>query len=82
MLRNEIFGPAIAFKFVEGNNDCKSFFEEALVVANEHLFGSLSCSVVASPDSVEQMGGANLFDAAISRLKWGTVAVNAFAGMA
>jgi aldehyde dehydrogenase (NAD(P)+) len=79
MLRNEVFGPAIAFKYLSGNNDARKFWQEAANFANSKCFGSLSLSVAVSPATLAAAGKSE-FDNFVYNLNWGTVGVNVWAG--
>lgn len=95
MLQNEVFGPAICFKFLDGGNDPIKFWNTAAEFCNSKVFGSLSLSVVVSPGTIRQ-AGKEKFEEFIYRcqllflvfffqcfflfsLKWGTVGVNLWA---
>ncbi len=78
MLLNEVFGPAIAFKYVDGGNDAVKFWKQTSAFCNSSCFGSLSMSVVVSPSTVSAVG-KNELDLFIRDLKWGTIGVNVWA---
>lgn len=73
-LQNEAFAPVLAVATVEGS--AEEFPMAAAKAVNEHLFGTLSCTLV-SPD-----GRDEAMDAVISELNYGVVAVNMWAALA
>lgn len=76
--RNEVFGPGLGVKFLDGNNNALSFLEKAIDYANTKSFGSLSCTVVIQPGTQDLLG--DQFDRSLIKLDWGTVGVNIWAG--
>ena len=71
-LRKEAFCPALCLVRVRAGNDMSSFLSQATRVANDHLEGSLSCSV-SCPESAK---GSEDLERAIEALKYGAVGVN------
>ena len=72
LLKNEIFGPGLGFKFLEAGNSPERFLELSVKFSNEKCFGSLSMSLAAHPESIKSIGKEK-FDAHICALNWGTV---------
>jgi hypothetical protein len=56
MLQNEVFGPAISFKYLDGGNDPIKFWNAAAEFSNTKVFGSLSLSVVVAPSTIKAVG--------------------------
>ena len=52
------------------------FLEAATRFSNDVLFGTLSCCVVAQPESVRAPAAAHALDQAVADLRYGTVALN------
>jgi len=73
-LDNEAFAPVLAIGTVESST-AEEFPMAAARAVNEHLFGTLSCTIV-SPERDAAT------DAAIKELNYGVVAVNMWAGFA
>uniref|UniRef100_A0A7S0VM25 Aldehyde dehydrogenase domain-containing protein n=1 Tax=Polytomella parva TaxID=51329 RepID=A0A7S0VM25_9CHLO len=59
-----------------------AFLEAAVRLVNDHVWGSLSCSVLVHPSLEAQPTAATAVEKAILDLKYGLVAVNAWSGMA
>jgi len=64
---------------VEVPGDPQSFLRESVAFANEHLYGKLGANLIVSPQTERSMPQA-IADA-VSRLEYGCVAVNAWAGV-
>lgn len=79
-VREEAFGPAIAFKFIDGNNDPRTFLDAAVKFCNTEVFGSLSLNITISPESKTRIGNEH-FDECIRDLEWGAIGVNVYAAM-
>ncbi len=56
------------------------FLDHAVALANEKIWGNLSCVLVVDPRTARQC--ARALESAIHRLEYGTVGVNAWAGVA
>jgi len=79
ILKNEVFGPGFAIKFLEGKSNPMTFLEQAVSFSNEKLFGSLSCTIAIDPRVQNQL--AKKFDEEVLyNLNWGTIGVNVWAG--
>ena len=57
------------------------FLGAAVPFANEVLFGTLSCTLIAQPASVADPASAHALDSAIADLRYGTVALNHWAAI-
>ncbi|HEY5854314.1 MAG TPA: aldehyde dehydrogenase family protein [Aldersonia sp.] len=73
----EYFGPVLGVAEVRGTGEF--FLNAAIDAANERLHGTLGANVIVHPDTVEQLGWR--FEQCIARLRYGTVAVNAWTGV-
>ncbi|MER8037724.1 aldehyde dehydrogenase family protein [Streptomyces hydrogenans] len=76
-LTTEYFGPVLAVLELPG--DMRQFLDEAVRTANERFAGTLGVNLIAHPRTVAALGGA--LDEAISELRYGTVALNAWTGV-
>jgi len=62
--------------------DAVSFLNQAVDYCNNHIWGTLNCSVVVSPKTLKEPGMKATLETAIANLKYGTVAVNHWAALA
>lgn len=63
-------------------SDAVDFLGKATAFANDTLWGTLSCSIVASPKTLAETGVNAAFEKAVSELRFGTVAINQWAALA
>lgn len=75
---DEYFAPVLAWTALPGEG--AEFLRAAVGFANDSLYGTLGANVVVRPQDRRAMGAA--FDAAIADLRYGTVAINAWTGVA
>ena len=78
----EFFGGALAVTRLPGGSAGESpadFLDRAVEFCNERLLGTLGMSVLVHPVARGDMGGR--FEDALARLRYGTVAVNAWSGV-
>ena len=59
-----------------------AFIQRAVDLANDTLWGTLSCSIIVHPKSLEQPGVQDAVDAAIANLRYGGVTVNHWSALA
>ncbi|MBM75150.1 MAG: hypothetical protein CMK59_07100 [Proteobacteria bacterium] len=78
-LQNEAFAPILAIYSFKGENRSDVFLEKAVDLVNNHVWGTLSCTLIAHkniqnehPETVEK---------AISDLRYGAIAVNSWTAM-
>jgi acyl-CoA reductase-like NAD-dependent aldehyde dehydrogenase len=64
-----------------GSSDPVEFLEQAVDFANERLWGTLSATLVVHPQLMKDKRTAVAVERAIARLRYGTVAINAYCGM-
>jgi acyl-CoA reductase-like NAD-dependent aldehyde dehydrogenase len=57
------------------------YIERAVDFANDRLWGTLSCSIIVHPKSLEDPAVANAVEKAIADLRFGSVAVNHWAAL-
>ncbi|MET9489825.1 aldehyde dehydrogenase family protein [Nocardia sp. NPDC006630] len=78
MLRTEYFSPVLGV--LELPCQGKEFLSRAVDFANDELMGTLGVNLLAHPDTMSELGTA--FESAVERLRYGTIAVNAWTGVA
>lgn len=79
LANNEVFGPALATKFLE-IDDPAIYLEQAIEFANNELYGTLGANIVIHPKTIQQID-AKRFESLLLRLRYGTIAVNAWTGL-
>lgn len=80
LFQRETFCPILAETSV-GSSDPIEFLEAAVDFANERLWGTLSATLIVHPQLMQDRKTAQAVERAIARLRYGTVAINAFPGM-
>jgi aldehyde dehydrogenase (NAD(P)+) len=80
LFAREAFCPILAETSV-GSSDPVEFLEQAVDYANERLWGTLSATLVVHPQLMKDKRTAAAVERAIARLRYGTVAINAFPGL-
>lgn len=73
----EYFSPVLGVVDVPGTG--QDFLDAAVDHANHSLVGTLGANVIVAPATLKQLGTG--FDAALARLEYGTIAVNAWTGV-
>ncbi|MFE3178391.1 aldehyde dehydrogenase family protein [Amycolatopsis sp. NPDC059090] len=73
----EYFGPVLAVTQLPG--DPRQFLDRAVDFANEKLAGTLGANIVLHPRTKRRLGSS--FTEAITRLRYGTIAINAWTGV-
>ncbi|OKH94898.1 aldehyde dehydrogenase family protein [Streptomyces uncialis] len=76
-LTTEYFAPVLGVLELPG--DPAAFLDDAVTTANERFAGTLGVNLIAHPRTLAALGPA--LDEAIARLRYGTVAVNAWTGV-
>jgi len=64
---------------VELPGDAKTFLRDAVALANERLYGTLGANVIVAPQTERAMPEA--MERAVSDLRYGCIAINAWAGV-
>ncbi|WP_338079834.1 aldehyde dehydrogenase family protein [Antrihabitans stalactiti] len=77
LLRTEYFAPVLGV--VELPYEGQEFADKAVDFANDELAGTLGANIVAHPATIKSLGDS--FDTLIERLRYGTIAVNAWTGV-
>jgi acyl-CoA reductase-like NAD-dependent aldehyde dehydrogenase len=75
--RTEYFGPVLGVTRLPGAT-AEEFLGHAVAFCNERLLGDLGAGLVAAPATLRELGPR--LEAAIARLRYGTVAVNCWVG--
>jgi len=75
----EFFGAVLAQTALPGRTAAE-FLDNAIRFANSTLRGSLGANIIAHPDTLAELGPA--FETAIAALRYGTIGVNAWVGVA
>ncbi|MEV6363593.1 aldehyde dehydrogenase family protein [Nocardia asteroides] len=78
LLRTEYFSPVLGVVELPGTG--ARFLTGAVDFANDELMGTLGANIIADPATIKELGGA--LDTAIENLRYGTVALNAWTGLA
>ncbi|WP_028476001.1 aldehyde dehydrogenase family protein [Nocardia sp. CNY236] len=78
LLDTEYFSPVLGV--VELPATGSDFLQHAVDFANTELTGTLGANVIVPPPTIRRLGAA--FDRALERLRYGTIAVNAWTGLA
>ena len=76
----EVFGPALSITELDAP-DSETYLREAITYANDHLHGTLGASVLIHPKTIAQIGRSR-FEELLSDLRYGTIGVNAWSGLA
>ena len=77
-LTNEAFCGVIADLAIDATQ-ADEFLDKAVEVANTHIWGTLSCSMLIHPDTQKQYGAA--FERAIANLEYGGIGINCWPGL-
>lgn len=64
-----------------GSPDPIAFLDKAVEFCNNKLWGTLSATLIVHPKSLKDPATKAAFERAISKLKYGTVAINTFPGL-
>jgi acyl-CoA reductase-like NAD-dependent aldehyde dehydrogenase len=75
---SEYFGPVLAHTTLPGTG--AGFLNAAVVYANDKLDGTLGANIIIAPADKKALGTA--LDQAVADLRYGTVAINAWTGLA
>jgi aldehyde dehydrogenase (NAD(P)+) len=73
----EYFSPVMTITSLPGTG--QQFVDRAVDFANERLAGTLGANIVIHPRTIRQLGDG--FTQAIARMRYGTVAINAWTGV-
>jgi len=76
----EVFGPALGVKELEAES-AEGYLIAAIEYANTELWGTLGANIVIHPKTIRQIGKTR-FDEIIAELKYGSIAINTWTGLA
>ncbi len=74
----EVFGPAMSILRLSGETP-QAYLDAAVTFANDQLHGTLAANIIIDPTAEKQPGAG--FQDAVARLRYGTVAINAWSGL-
>ncbi|MGV9010430.1 aldehyde dehydrogenase family protein [Brevundimonas sp.] len=74
----EVFGPAMSILRLPGGST-SAYLEAAIAFANDQLHGTLAANILIDPKTEKSMGPT--FETAVSKLRYGTVGINAWSGL-
>lgn len=77
MLHTEYFSPVLGVIELPGSG--QEFLNAAVDAANADFTGTLGANILIAPSTLASLGGG--FEEAIARLRYGTIAVNAWTGV-
>ena len=78
--QSEVFAPAFATKTLPAP-DAETYLRAAIRFANDGLYGTLGANIIIHPATIRALGQRR-FDEIIADLRYGTIAVNGWAGIA
>ncbi|MEB0003439.1 aldehyde dehydrogenase family protein [Cryobacterium sp. 10S3] len=73
----EAFAPVLGVIELDGTG--QAFLDAAVTAANEDFLGTLGANILGTPATIRRLGTG--FTAALERLRYGTIAVNAWTGV-
>ncbi|MGV8897312.1 MAG: aldehyde dehydrogenase family protein [Rhodoglobus sp.] len=77
VITTEYFSPVLGVVEVPGTG--QAFLDAAVALANDEFVGTLGANLIVEPKIIRQLGSG--FLDAIARLRYGTVAINAWTGL-
>ncbi len=77
MLRTEYFAPVLGFLELPGME--QEFLDRAVDTVNKDFLGTLGANVIVAPETMRILGHG--FDEAMAKLRYGTVAINAWTAL-
>lgn len=80
LAEHEVFGTALAMKSL-ACQDAESYLKAAIDYANNRLYGTLGANILIHPKTLRQIGQQR-FEELLQELRYGTIAVNAWTGLA
>jgi aldehyde dehydrogenase (NAD(P)+) len=76
----EVFGPAMSTCEIEAPN-AQTYLSNAITYANDQLYGTLGANILIHPKTIKEIGKTK-FENVIADLQYGTIAINAWTGLA
>ena len=80
LAQTEVFTPAMGVMHIDAA-DAESYLKEAITWANDTLYGTLGGNIIIHPATIRAMGRKR-FEEIIADFRYGTIAVNAWSGLA
>ena len=77
---NEVFGPAMSTHDMDAP-DAATYLRNAVAYANDQLHGTLGANILIHPKTIKDIGKTE-FESIIANLHYGTIAINAWTGLA
>ncbi|MCX7560192.1 aldehyde dehydrogenase family protein [Sulfitobacter sp. F26204] len=77
---NEVFAPAMSTHDMDAP-DAETYLRNAITYANDQLHGTLGANILIHPKTMSEIG-TQRFEEIIADLRYGTIAVNAWTGLA
>ncbi len=75
----EVFAPALSVRTLDAPS-AEEYMRTAIRYANEKLHGTLAANILIHPKTLAELG-AEKFDSLLAELRYGTIAVNSWAGI-
>jgi hypothetical protein len=75
--RNESFAPTFCFARIADDGTIDGFLQQSVTLANDYLFGTLSCSLTVPP----LLESTDAIEMAIANLQYGNITLNAWAAV-
>lgn len=76
---NEVFAPAMSTYTIAENNP-ETYLRAAIQYANDNLHGTLGANIIIHPRTIRKIGKKK-FEKLLAELRYGTIAINAWAGL-
>jgi aldehyde dehydrogenase (NAD(P)+) len=76
----EVFGPAMSTYEMDATN-AQTYLRNAVTYANDQLYGTLGANILIHPKTIKEIGKIQ-FENIIADLLYGTIAINAWTGLA
>ena len=77
LFNTEFFAPVLGVIELPGSG--QEFLDAAVETANDDILGTLGVNLIARPSTLKELGAG--FEAALARLRYGCIAVNAWTGV-
>ena len=78
--KTEVFGPAMSTQEMDAPN-AQTYLQSAIAYANGQLYGTLGANILIHPKTIKEIGKTK-FENIIADLHYGTIAINAWTGLA
>ena len=78
--KTEVFAPAMSTHEMDAPN-AQTYLQSAIAYANDQLYGTLGANILIHPKTIKEIGKTK-FENIIADLHYGTIAINAWTGLA